>query len=166
VYATVRIYKEAADNTYKMQFTNVVNPSDNNSGMIHDVALNYGGGLYKQRYMTTLAGKESIYMLPLQFNAAGSESSADRTRKVWRDYHLDWWWNPADNTFKTVPAAANSFDIQCAPCHYRLQRHPERRRRICGVRRTGCRRELHPVTGTNQELNIGARTAMAPAPNM
>src|SRR3970282_1260829 len=82
------------------------------------VALNYGGGLYKQRYMTTLAGKESIYMLPLQFNAAGSDNSADRTKKVWRDYHLDWWWNTADNTFKTAPAPANSFDFQCAPCHY------------------------------------------------
>jgi hypothetical protein len=163
VYATVRIYKYAADNTYKMQFTNVVNPSDNNSGMIHDVALNYGGGLYKQRYMTTLAGKESIYMLPLQFNAAGSESSADRTRKVWRDYHLDWWWNPADNTFKTAPAAANSFDIQCAPCHYTgysVTQNAGGEYVASGVLDAGG--EVHPVTGTNQELNIGCENCHGP----
>ena len=163
VYATVRVYKDAADNTYKMQFTNVANPSDNNSGMTHEVALNYGGGLYKQRYMTTLAGKESIYMLPLQFNAAGSDSSADRTKKVWRDYHLDQWWNTADNTFKTAPAAANSFDFQCAPCHYTgysVTRNAGGEYVASGVPDAGG--EVHPVTGTKQELNIGCESCHGP----
>jgi predicted CXXCH cytochrome family protein len=163
VYATVRVYKDAADNTYKMQFTNVVNPTDNNSGMIREVALNYGGGLYKQRYMTRLAGKESIYMLPLQFNAAGSDASSDRTRKVWRDYHLDWWWNTADNTFKTAPAASNSFDIQCAPCHYTgysVTKNAGGEYVASGVPDAGG--EMHPVTGTKQELNIGCENCHGP----
>jgi predicted CXXCH cytochrome family protein len=163
VYATVRVYKDAADNTYKMQFTNVVNPIDNNSGMIREVALNYGGGLYKQRYMTTLAGKESIYMLPLQFNAAGNESSTDRARKVWRDYHLDWWWNTADNTFKSAPAASNSFDIQCAPCHYTgysVTQNAGGEYVASGVPDAGG--EVHPVTGTKQELNIGCENCHGP----
>jgi predicted CXXCH cytochrome family protein len=163
VYATVRVYTDPADNTYKMQYTNVVNPSDNNSGMIREMVLNYGGGLYKQRYLTRIAGKESIYVLPLQFNAAGSESSSDRTRKVWRDYHLDHWWNTADNTFKTVPAAANSFDFQCAPCHYTgytVSQNAGGEYVASGV--PDSNGETHPVTGTNQELNIGCETCHGP----
>jgi len=163
VYATVRVYKDAADNTYKMQFTNVANPSDNNSGMIHEVALNYGGGLYKQRYMTTLAGKESIYMLPLQFNARGSDSSADRTKKVWRDYHLDWWWNTADNTFRTAPTPANSFDFQCATCHYTGYSVTQNAGgEFVASAVSDSNGETHPVTGTNQELNIGCESCHGP----
>jgi len=163
LYATVRIYKDAADNTYKMQFTNVVNPADNNSGMIRQTVLNYGGGLYKQRYLTKVAGKESLYVLPLQFNAAGSDNSADRTRKVWRDYHLDQWWNTADNTFKTAPVAANSFDIQCAPCHYngyRVTQNAGGEYVASGV--SDSNSEVHPVAGTKQEMNIGCETCHGP----
>lgn len=163
LYATVRAYKDTADNNYKMQFTNVVNPSDNNSGMIRQVVLNYGGGLYKQRYLTKIAGKESVYVLPLQFNAAGSDSSSDRTRKVWRDYHLDQWWNTADNTFKAAPAAANSFDIQCAPCHYNgysVARNAGGEYVASAV--PDANGEVHPVTGTKQELNIGCETCHGP----
>jgi len=163
VYATVRIFKDTADNKYKMRFTNVVNPADTNNGMIRETVMNYGGGLYKQRYLTRIAGKESIYVLPLQFNAAGSDSSSDRTRKVWRDYHLDQWWNTADNTFKTTPAASNSFDIQCAPCHYNgysVTKNAGGEYVATGV--SDSNGEVHPVSGTKQELNIGCETCHGP----
>ncbi|MHB8881955.1 MAG: cytochrome c3 family protein [Thermodesulfovibrionales bacterium] len=163
VYATVRVYQDTTDNKYKMQFTNVINPADPNSPMIREVALNYGGGLYKQRYMTRLEGKESIYMLPLQYNSEGSDSSSDRTRKVWRDYHLDWWWNTADNTFRTAPAPANSFDIQCAPCHYNGYGVTKNAGgEFVAAASADANGEIHPVTGTKQELNLGCETCHGP----
>jgi hypothetical protein len=163
LYATVRAYKDTADNNYKMQFTNIVNPSDNNSGMIREASMNYGGGLYKQRYLTKIAGKESIYVLPLQFNAAGDDSSSDRIRKVWRDYHLDHWWNAGDNTFKSAPAASNSFDIQCAPCHYNgfsVIQNAGGEFVASGV--SDSNGETHPVTGTKQEMNLGCENCHGP----
>jgi len=125
--------------------------------------MNYGGGLYKQRYLTKVAGKESLYVLPLQFNAAGSDNSADRTRKVWRDYHLDHWWNTADNTFRTAPAASNSFDLQCAPCHYNgysVATNAGGEYVASGA--LDSNGEVHPVAGTKQEMNIGCETCHGP----
>lgn len=181
VYATVRIYKDATDNKYRAEFTNVINPGDPNSPQTHEIAMTYGGGLYKQRYMTKVGS--SLYMIPLQYNTAGSESSTARTRKVWRDYHLDWWVNgifgagqfnaatgapttPAAMTFKTIPAAANSFDVQCAPCHYNGYSVAV----VTGASGTqyvasaamDANGELHPVAGTNQEMNIGCETCHGP----
>jgi predicted CXXCH cytochrome family protein len=163
IYATVRVYRDTADNKYKMQFTNVINPADPNSPMTHEVVLNYGGGLYKQRYMTKVAGKDSIYMLPLQFNQTGSDSSTDRTRKVWRDYHLDWWWNTADNTFRIAQANANSFDVQCAPCHYNGYSLTQNAGgEYVAAAAADVNGETHPVTGVKQELNIGCETCHGP----
>ena len=116
VYATVRVYKDTADNKYKAQFTNIINPSDPNAVMTHEVVLTYGGGVYKQRNMTKV--DDSLFMIPLQYNQRGDDASGDRARKIWRDYHLDWWWNASTNTFKTKPAASTSVDVQCAPCHF------------------------------------------------
>ncbi len=181
VYATLRVYRDAADNKYKAEFTNVINPSDPNSPQTHEVAMTYGGGLYKQRYMTVVGS--SLYMIPLQYNTAGSESSTSRTRKVWRDYHLDWWVNgilgagqfdattgtpttPANMTFKTIPAASNSFDVQCAPCHYNGYSVAV----VTGGSGTqyvaqavlDVNAEMHPVSGTTQEMNIGCETCHGP----
>jgi hypothetical protein len=163
VYATVRLYKDATDNKYKMQFKNIINPADPNATMTFDVALSYGGGVYKQRYMTRVPGKESIYMLPLQFNQMGSDSSAARTRKVWRDYHLDWWWNAADNTFKTAPAPNNSFDVQCAPCHYNGYRVVKNLAgEFVASAASDANGEMHPVRLAKEELNIGCETCHGP----
>jgi predicted CXXCH cytochrome family protein len=160
VYATVRIYKDAAG-AYMAQFTNVVNPADNNNAMTHEVVLTYGGGVYKQRPITKV--DDSLFMIPLQFNQRGDDASADRTRKIWRDYHMDWWWNAADNTFKTKPAKTASVDVQCAPCHfngYNLTTNADGYYTATGVADAGG--ETHPVTGQAQELNIGCETCHGP----
>jgi hypothetical protein len=52
----------------------------------------------------------------LQWQPEGSESRFDRTRKVFRDYHLDWFWNDAAQTLKDPPLTAN-FDANCTACH-------------------------------------------------
>jgi predicted CXXCH cytochrome family protein len=166
VYATVRLYKDTADNKYKAQFTNVINPSDPNSGMIHEAVLTYGGGVYKQRNITKV--DDSLFMIPLQFNQQGSDASTDRTRKIWRDYHMDWWVSsatPTTMTFKAKPAASASVDVQCAPCHfngYKLTASATYTGYYTAEGVADANGEIHPVTGVAQELNIGCETCHGP----
>ncbi|MHB1420991.1 MAG: S-layer homology domain-containing protein [Bacillota bacterium] len=163
VLVTLKLFK-GSDGKYKMTFTNVKNPSDSRSPLTKEVSLTYGGGVYKQRYMTT-AGK-SLHVLPLQYNSKGDEASTERTRKVWRDYHMDWWLNdPAGTmTFKSQPAFNNSVDIQCAPCHFNgfsiTKDAATGELTATGV--ADVNGEVNPVTGEKQELNIGCETCHGP----
>lgn len=166
VYATVRAYKD--NGKYKMQFVNVINPTDPNSGMIREVLLNYGGGVYKQRYLTSFGANESLYTLPLQFNASGDDSSSDRTRRVFRDYHLDYWLNglttPETATFKDIPAAGKSFDLNCASCHFTgfsIAKNATTGEYTASAV-ADANGEVHPITGQQQELNIGCETCHGP----
>jgi predicted CXXCH cytochrome family protein len=162
VLATVTLSK--VDGKYLVTFTNISNTGDTNSPMTHEVMLTYGGGVYKQRPITAV--DDTLFMLPLQFNARGDEASPDRTRKQWRDYHMDWWvagaTDAATMTFKTKPAAAKSVDVNCAPCHFNgysvteIDGYPQ----ATGV--VDVNGETHPATGTKQELNIGCETCHGP----
>lgn len=165
VYATVRIYQDSTDNKYYAQFTNVVNPAD--PVQTHEVVLTYGGGVYKQRPMTMI--DDSIFMVPLQYNARGAEASDDRTKKVWRDYHLDWWVASIDTTagaetmiLKTKPAANKSVDVQCAPCHFNGYSVTTINGYYQATGVLDASGETHPATGTQQELNIGCETCHGP----
>ena len=160
VYATVRIYHDTTDGKYYAQFTNVINPADANSPKTQEVVLTYGGGVYKQRPITKV--DDSLFMIPLQYNAKGSDASTDRTRKVWRDYHMDWWWNAADNTFKNKPAANNSVDVQCAPCHFNGYQVATINGYYQATGVADANGEIHPATGEQQELNIGCETCHGP----
>ncbi|MBF0239450.1 MAG: hypothetical protein HQM12_17240 [SAR324 cluster bacterium] len=167
IWATLRLYKDSSSGKYMMQLKNVIDSADTNSPLNLEVSMNYGGGLYKQRYLTKLTGKESLYVLPLQFNVKGSDSSSDRVRKVWRDYHMDWWVtvNTAKTsmTLKSAPAASNSFDIQCATCHYTgytVTKTAAGEYVATGVADENG--EIHPVTSVKQEMNIGCETCHGP----
>jgi predicted CXXCH cytochrome family protein len=79
----------------------------------------YGGGLYKQRYLTyltTATGARFTAVMPIQYQHEGNEVNSDRTRKVWRDYHGDWWYDEATMALKT-PLPKNSFEKNCVSCH-------------------------------------------------
>lgn len=163
VWATVKVFKDVSDGKYKMTFTNIKNPLDPGSPFTQEVDLTYGGGVYKQRYLTAVGG--SIHMLPLQYNAKGDETAPERTRKQWRDYHLDWWINTPTGTptFKTQPANNNAADIQCASCHfngYNVTKDAAGVFSASGV--SDPNGETHPVTGDHQELNIGCETCHGP----
>jgi hypothetical protein len=167
IYATVRVYQDTTDSKYYAQFTNVINPADPNNGMIQEVVLTYGGAVYKQRPMTTI--DDSIFMVPLQYNARGDDASADRTKKIWRDYHLDWWVASIDTTagaetmtLKSKPAANKSVDVQCAPCHFNGYSLTtiDGYYQATGVADPGG--ETHPATGVKQELNLGCETCHGP----
>jgi predicted CXXCH cytochrome family protein len=152
-----------------MEFTNVLNGTDPNNGMIREAMMNYGGGVYKQRYLTSFGASESLHMMPLQFNASGDDASTDRTRRVWRDYHLDWWLTfntvtPADSLFNELPTANKSFDLNCSSCHFTGFN-------IAKNETTGDysssavldqNGEIHPLTGLQQELNVGCETCHGP----
>ncbi len=120
MYFTLDLSKVGS--VYKVQFNNIVTPADPNNGMVMDVALTYGGGLHKQRYLTSLGN--SLYVIPLQFQPMGSDSSADLGRTVWVEYNTvsNKWWDTATNAL-TIPnlvtgGKAKSFDISCAGCHF------------------------------------------------
>ncbi|MBE0501574.1 MAG: hypothetical protein IBX47_09045, partial [Desulfuromonadales bacterium] len=169
VWAKVRAYQDTTNNKYYMEFTNVINPDDPNDGMIRETLLNYGGGVYKQRYLTSFSPSESLYTLPLQFNSSGKDSSSDRTRKVFRDYHLDWWLNvdtdnPANSTFKPLPVAGKSFDLNCAACHFNgfsIAKN-ELTGEYTASAVADANGEVHPLTGLQQELNVGCETCHGP----
>lgn len=169
VYATVRAFVDG-DGKYQMEFTNEINTADTNSGMIREAMLTYGGGVYKQRYMTSIDGRESLYILPLQFQPEGDEANADRTRKVYRDYHLDFWMTvdtttPGNSTFKSIPDVNRNFDINCASCHFTgfeiaagtLEGGEHVASAVADPNGT-----VHPLTGLQQELNVGCETCHGP----
>jgi predicted CXXCH cytochrome family protein len=80
----------------------------------YPVEMTYGGGLYKQRYLFR-AGNALFPFV--QYNSAGSDTYADRTRKPWRDYHADWLFD--EQSKKLIdPPKKKSFEIECAACHF------------------------------------------------
>lgn len=169
VWATVRAYQDAADNKYYMEFTNLINDADPGSPMVREAMLTYGGGVYKQRYMTSFGASESLYLLPLQFQPEGDEASTDRTRKVYRDYHLDFWLTidavtPANTVLKSLPAPSKNFDINCASCHFTgfnvVAGAIAGEHIAAGVE--DIQGTIHPLTGLRQELNVGCETCHGP----
>jgi len=164
VAATVEVWKDSADGKYKMTFTNVLNPADPSATFTEIVDMTYGGGVYKQRYMT--AQGASIHVLPLQYNARGDETAPERTRKVWRDYHLDWWLNSAGTstqTFKAQPANNNAVDIQCASCHFNgYSVSKDGAGVITATAVPDVNGEENPVSHQHQEMNIGCESCHGP----
>jgi hypothetical protein len=105
----------------RLVLKNVLNPTD--PDRTYTVDYVYGGGVKKQRYVTTLQNAAGHFgvMLPVQFQHDGNESYADRGRKVWRDYNGFKWYaynatNPAASAFKT-PGPDDSFEKNCVSCH-------------------------------------------------
>lgn len=115
VYVIGYLWRDTADQKYKITLENVINPADPMSPRTLEVPLTYGGAVYKQRNLVKVPGRRGLYPF-LQIQPEGNESRFDRTRKVYRDYHLDWFWNPTTNVLKDPPLNQN-FDAQCTACH-------------------------------------------------
>ncbi len=100
------------DGSLKLRTENARDPSD--KARVYPVAMTYGGGVYKQRYLIRVGNATYPF---LQYNTEGKDARADRTRKPWRDYHGDWLFN--ETTKKLIdPPKSKSFEIQCASCHF------------------------------------------------
>ena len=92
----------------------------------YDVVLTYGGALGAQQYLTRRAnpdGSLSYFVLPLQYNYEGDFANPDPSDWPWRDYRSDLWYDAGGDAL-SEPANAESFDNNCAGCHftgYRLE---------------------------------------------
>jgi len=108
---TATFFKDK-DGTLKFRTENAKDASD--PPRTYPIEMTYGGGLYKQRYLYRVGNATYPFV---QYNPEGKDAYADRTRKVWRDYHGDWLFN--EQTGKLAdPPKTKSFEIQCAACHY------------------------------------------------
>jgi len=91
----------------------------------YDVVLTYGGALERQQYLTrtNADGRFSYFVLPLQYNYQGDFSNPDPDDWPWRDYRSDLWYDFGGDALQQ-PDNAESFDNNCAGCHftgYRLE---------------------------------------------
>ena len=111
VSLTATFFKDA-DGKLKFKTENMKDSSD--PVRTYTVEMIYGGGLYKQRYLVRV-GKNLFPFV--QYNTEGKEEYSDRSRKPWRDYHADWFFNEETKKL-TDPPKAKSFDKECASCHY------------------------------------------------
>lgn len=105
------------EGSYEMLLENVANPAD--PDWIIRVDAVYGGGIWKQRYLTRVTTSFGTFwtLMPLQYNYAGADDPTyPRTSRQWRDYHGDWWYNESTRTFRN-PNAGQSFERNCASCH-------------------------------------------------
>jgi hypothetical protein len=109
------LWRDLADDRFKITLENAANPQDPRSPWTLPVELTYGGAVFKQRLLVGVPGRKGLYPL-LQWQNEGDESRFDRTRKVYRDYHADWFWDNTTQTFKDPPLTAN-FDGNCTGCH-------------------------------------------------
>ncbi len=100
------------DGKLKFKTENMKDPAD--PAKTYTVEMTYGGGLYKQRYLVRVG---NAFFPFVQFNTMGDESFNDRSRKPWRDYHADWFYNEEARKL-TDPPKKKAFDIECASCHY------------------------------------------------
>ena len=108
-------WRDTADGAYKITLENMVNGADPRSPWTLEVALTYGGAVYKQRNLVKVPGRKGLYPL-LQYQMQGSETRYDRTRKVYRDYHADWFWDAGASLFQDPPLNKN-FEANCTACH-------------------------------------------------
>ena len=86
----------------------------------YDVVLTYGGALERQQYLTRRTNAEgsfSYFVLPLQYNYQGDFSNPDPDDWPWRDYRSDLWYDFGTDTLGQ-PDNAESFDNNCAGCHF------------------------------------------------
>jgi len=166
VYFTLDLSKTASG-VYQVKFNNLINPADPLNGVVRKVDLTYGGGLHKQRYMTKMG--TSIYVLPLQFDPQGSDASTESRRFQWIEYDTvsKKWWNPTSNTFidpnTDATGQKKSFDIFCAGCHftgYSVAKNSDNS--FTASAASDYKGEVHPVTGTKQEMNIGCESCHGP----
>jgi hypothetical protein len=90
----------------------------------YEVVLTYGGALSKQQYLMrrpNADGTFSYFVLPIQFNYQGDDANENPEDWRWRDYRSDLWFDFANPTAPDAfiqPESAESFDNNCAGCHF------------------------------------------------
>lgn len=86
----------------------------------YPVGLTYGGLLSRQHVLVPLenaGGSRTHHVLPFQRNLAGDDDHPSSDDWRFRDYHAERWYDFADGELRE-PDAEQSFDVQCAGCHF------------------------------------------------
>ena len=115
-------WKDSASGDYKITFDNVANEEDPNDLTTRVVQLTYGGSVFKQRYMIDWEDRNGLYPV-LQFQHEGSDSKHDRSRRQFRDYHLDFYVDNRDTKTDTSddliqdPSVEKNISRNCMGCH-------------------------------------------------
>jgi predicted CXXCH cytochrome family protein len=107
------LWQDSTSSVYKITIENRVVTTQ--APVTYDVTLTYGGSVHKQRFMIKIPGRNGHYPI-LQYQTEGKNTHYDRTRKVFRDYHLDWLWDDSNNLLR-LPDPLNTFEGNCAGCH-------------------------------------------------
>jgi len=116
------LWRDTGTTDYKITIENVGNPTDPNSPAERIVQLTYGGAVQKQRYMIEWPGLNGLYPL-LQHQTDGDDSRYDRTRRQFRDYHLDFYWdqsgtpNDVSDDLIATPSITRNISRNCLGCH-------------------------------------------------
>lgn len=108
---SIKLYSSAGK--YYVDLTNVAGTALTKT---YEAGISYGGGLYKQRWVTKIG--TSWYVLPLQYQFQGltNEATAPSSRWTWVQYNAQNWYDEAAKALKE-PAKTKSFDNNCAGCH-------------------------------------------------
>ncbi len=107
----MRLY--TLNNKYYAELTDMKGTS---GAVTYEAEMSYGGGLYKQRYMTVIG--TSRYVLPIQYNFEGqTDETQPYSRWVWSQYNAQNWYDESVPKLKTPPKT-KSFDNNCAGCHF------------------------------------------------
>ncbi len=86
----------------------------------YDISLTYGGARGAQAFFVRIPnadGSLSYYALPVVRSEEGDLSRADSDDWPWRDDHSERWYDHAGGSLRE-PATADSFDNNCAGCHF------------------------------------------------
>ncbi|MCB9917584.1 MAG: hypothetical protein H6832_04200 [Planctomycetes bacterium] len=115
--AEIRVYlwRDTAAGKYKITMENLATPTDPDRTFVVD--LTYGGAIFKQRYMLAIpdAGYAGRYAF-LQYQHQGDDFNYERTRKVWRDYGMDAFWNSTSKLLR-FPNKTTNIESNCMACH-------------------------------------------------
>jgi predicted CXXCH cytochrome family protein len=144
-----------------VQFNNLENPADPNDGREYAVEFTYGGGLTAANLIVKIGNSRQI--LPLKFNIHGDDARPEAEAHVWTDAGLALWFDDAAGTLRE-PGGNESFDLQCAGCHFTGFT-------LSGDAATGYRAHGtdtddglfdYDGNGFNDEMNIGCESCHGP----
>lgn len=132
----------------------------------YDLALGYGGARGAQMFFARLPnadGSTTTFGLPVVFNEGGDATRADPDDWPYRDDHSERWYDHAAGTLRE-PSADQSFDANCAACHFTGFR-------LAGSARDGWRASAvgdsrgafdFDGDGRLEEINVGCESCHGP----
>ena len=74
-YLWAWLWKDTADSKFKITLQNIINPGDPMSPRTLEVALTYGGAVFRQNNLVKVPGRNGLYPL-LQWRSEGMEASS------------------------------------------------------------------------------------------